>query len=314
MRWATARRVLRQPGGMVGVTILILILLVAFFGPLVSPHSPTATLSTPSAPSSGAYPLGTDYLGRDVLSRLLHGGESVILIGLSATLIAYAIGVLLGMYAGYRGGAGDMVAMRAVDVALAFPPLLVLLILVAGAGDHIWVLIAGVVAVQAPPISRITRTAALSVAHLPYVEAAQARGDRTLTIWRKDVFPNILPPLLADFGVRFAISVILLASMNYLGLGLQPPASDWALMMSENRSGITLNLWAVLAPAIALALLTVGVNLVADAYLRAVTRSDSSSGPWWRLRRRQTAMVTAGAVAVSGVTAGPVGAFDEEVK
>jgi len=129
---------------------------------------------------------------------------------------------------------------------------------------------------------------------MPYVEAAQARGDRTLTIWRKDVLPNILPPLLADFGVRFAISVILVASMNYLGLGLQPPASDWALMMSENLPGITLNLWAVLAPAIALALLTVGANLVADAYLRAVTRSDAGAGPWWRLRRRTEAAVAVG--------------------
>lgn len=313
MRFATARRVLRQPGGVVGTVILVFILVIAFFGPLFSPHPPTATLSTPSSPPSGAYLLGTDYLGRDVLSRLLHGGESVILIGLSATLIAYTIGILLGMYAGYRGGAGDMLAMRAVDIALAFPPLLVLLILVAGAGDHVWVLVAGVVAVQAPPISRITRTASLSVSHMPYVEAAQARGDRTLTIWRKDVFPNILPPLLADFGVRFAISVILIASMNYLGLGLQPPASDWALMMSENRTGITLNLWAVLAPAIALALLTVGVNLVADAYLRAVTRSDSGSGPWWRLRRgaRSRAAVV-GAAAVPAVAGSPA-AFEEEM-
>jgi ABC-type dipeptide/oligopeptide/nickel transport system permease subunit len=302
---------LHQPAGLVGVVIVAFILLLAFIGPFFSPYSPTATLSTPSAPPGGAYTLGTDYLGRDVLSRLLHGGSSVILMGLSATLLSYLIGVLLGMYAGYRGGAGDMIAMRAVDIAFAFPPLLVLLILVAGAGDHVWVLIAGVVAVQSPPISRITRTATLSVSHMPYVEAAQARGDRTRTIWRKDVFPNILPTLLADFGVRFAISVILIASMNYLGLGLQPPASDWALMISENRNGITLNLWAVLAPAIALALLTVGVNLVADAYLRAVTRSDGGAGPRWRMRRR-----TAQADAVAlGPMAPPVAAatLDDEV-
>ena len=189
-----------------------------------------------------------------------------------------------------------MLTMRTVDLFLAFPPLLVLLVLVAGGGEHVWVLIVGVIAVQAPAIARLTRTATLSVRQMPYVEGAQARGDRTATIWRKDIFPNILPPLLADFGLRFAISVILIASMNYLGLGLQPPTADWALMMSENRSGITLNPWGVLAPAIALALLTVGVNLVADAYLRAVTRSaPSARASWWRLRRR--------ADSIDGVTA-----------
>lgn len=280
MRWRTAKRVLRQPTGAVGVFILVVILLVAFIGPFVSPHSPTETLGPPNAPAGAGFPLGTDFLGRDVLSRLLHGGRSVILIGLSSTLVAYLFGVLAGMYAGYRSGIRDMLTMRFVDLLLAFPPLLVLLVLVAGGGEHVWVLVVGVIAVQAPAIARITRTASLSVRHMPYVEAAQARGDGTLTIWRQDIFPNILPPLLADFGLRFSISVILIASMNYLGLGLQPPTADWALMMSENRVGITLNPWGVLAPAIALALLTVGVNLVGDAYLRAVTRSTAQRGTW----------------------------------
>lgn len=275
----------RRPEGIIGTALLVMIVLVAFFGPLLAPQSPTAPLGAPGAAPSGALPLGADFLGRDVLSRLLHGGSSVILIGLTATIGAYIVGVLTGMYAGYRGGLGDTIAMRTVDLALAFPPLLVLLVLVAGAGQHVWVLIVGVVAVQAPAVARIVRTASLSVTQMPYVEAALARGDRTLTIWRKDLFPNILPPLLADFGIRFAISIILVASMNYLGLGLQPPASDWALMMSENRDIIVLNLWGVVAPAIALALLTVGVNLVADAYLHAVRRTVAGGrSQWWRMR------------------------------
>jgi peptide/nickel transport system permease protein len=279
----------RRPEGIIGTALLVLIVLVAFLGPLVAPQSPTAPLGPPGAAASGALPLGADFLGRDVLSRLLHGGSSVILIGLTATICAYIVGVLTGMYAGYRGGLGDTIAMRTVDLALAFPPLLVLLVLVAGAGQHVWVLIVGVAAVQAPAVARIVRTASLSVTRMPYVEAALARGDRTLTIWRKDLFPNILPPLLADFGIRFAISIILVASMNYLGLGLQPPASDWALMMSENRDIIVLNLWGVVAPAIALALLTVGVNLVADAYLHAVRRTVAGGGSqWWRMRRTAT--------------------------
>ena len=311
MRWGTAKRVARQRTGMVGILIVATVLLVAFIGPLFAPNSPTATLAPPNAPPSGMFPLGTDFLGRDVLSRLLYGGRSVILIGLSSTLVAYLVGVLVGMYAGYRAGFKDMITMRTVDLFLAFPPLLVLLVLVAGGGEHVWILIVGVIAVQAPAIARLTRTATLSVGQMPYVEGAQARGDSTATIWRKDIFPNILPPLLADFGLRFAISVILIASMNYLGLGLQPPTADWALMMSENRSGITLNPWGVLAPAIALALLTVGVNLVADAYLRAVTRSVPSAGAsWWRLRRRADSIEGATAPAPGSAAAA---AIEEEL-
>ena len=272
----TFRRMARRPEGAIGPVLVAALLLVAFVGPLVTPNPPTDTLGAPSSGPSGSFPLGTDSLGRDVLSRLLDGGHTVILIGMSATLAAYAVGVLVGMYAGYAGGAGDAITMRGVDLALAFPPLLVLLVLVASAGQQVVVLIIGVVAVQAPAVARIVRTASLSVKQMPYVEAALARGDGTSTIWRRDLFPNILPPLLADFGVRFAVSIILVASLNYLGLGLQPPTSDWALMISENRSAISLNAWAVLAPAIALALLTVGVNLVADSYLHVMTRSPTS--------------------------------------
>jgi len=312
VRWGTARRVLRQPTGAVGVFILVVILLVAFLGPLVSPHSPTETLGPPNSPPGAGFALGTDFLGRDVLSRLLNGGRSVILIGLSSTLVAYVIGVLAGMYAGYRSGVRDMLTMRTVDLLLAFPPLLVLLVLVAGGGAHIWVLIVGVIAVQAPAIARITRTASLSVRQMPYVEAAQARGDGTARIWRADIFPNILPPLLADFGVRFSISIILIASMNYLGLGLQPPTADWALMMSENRVGITLNPWGVLAPAIALALLTVGVNLVGDAYLRALTRSVLPRGTRRsRLRRRSNGTA---AILATLPSSGDAASIDDEVR
>jgi ABC-type dipeptide/oligopeptide/nickel transport system permease subunit len=312
MRFRTAKSVLRQPTGAIGAVIVVVVLFVAFVGPYLARYSPTETLGPPNAPAGGAFLLGTDFLGRDVLARLLNGGRSVILIGLISTLVAYLVGVLTGIYAGYRAGIRDMLTMRTVDLFLAFPPLLVLLVLVASGGEHIWVLVVGVIAVQAPPIARLTRTASLSVKQMPYVEGAQARGDSTLTIWRKDVFPNILPPLLADFGLRFAISIILIASMNYLGLGLQPPTADWALMMSENRVGITLNLWGVVAPAIALALLTVGANLVADAYLRAVTRSvRARDGRWRRLRRGPGGAATA-ASAVGG--AGSAVAVEDDAR
>lgn len=272
MRSATFRRILRQPGGLVGVVLLAVILLFAFLGPIFAPYSPTQTLFAPSTPGNGLV-LGSDFLGRDVLSRLLHGGRSVILIGVSATLSAYIIGVVAGLVAGYKRGFGDAVVLRLADVVVAFPPLLVLLLLIGGFGRHVWILIVGVIVVQTPSIARITRTATLSASKTPYVEAAHARGDTTATILRKDVLPNILPTLLADFGVRFAVSIVLVAGINYLGLGLAPPASDWGLMMTENQDGISLNPAAVLAPAIALAALTVSCNLIGDAYIRAITSS-----------------------------------------
>ncbi len=283
----TLRRTLRYPSGSIGAAILLIIILIAVFGPLFAPHSPNEQLGLASAAPTHRFPLGTDYLGRDVLSRMLSGGRSVLYIGVSATLAAYLIGATLGIFAGYRGGWKDGLTMRGLDVILAFPPLLVLLLLASGAGRHVWVLILGVVIVQVPAIARIARTSALTVSKLAFIEAAQARGDSTLTIWRKDVTPNILPTLLADFGVRFSISIVLVASMNFLGLGLTPPASDWGLMMSENQAAITLNPQAVIGPAVMLALLTVSINLVADAYIRAANGGTRSPRAWRRRRALQ---------------------------
>jgi len=188
--------------------------------------------------------------------------------------------------------------MRTVDVILAFPPLLILLLLVGGFQSHVWVLIVGVVVVQIPPISRLTRAASLSVARSSYVEAARVRGDSTLTIWRKDILPNIMSSLLADFGIRFSMSIILVASMNFLGLGLAPPASDWGLMISENQPYLSLNPMSVIAPAAMLGLLVISVNLVADAYVRATGSSGSGS----RRRRWRPTVIS---VPMTGTTIVP---------
>jgi ABC-type dipeptide/oligopeptide/nickel transport system permease subunit len=135
------------------------------------------------------------------------------------------------------------------------------------------VLIIGVALVQLPGIARIVRTATLEISTRGFVEAAEARGESTPSLLVREILPNIAPIILADFGIRFGYSIILIASVNYLGLGLAPPAADWGLMMSENQQFIAVNVWAVLAPAIMLALLTIGVNLVADAYVRTLGRS-----------------------------------------
>jgi ABC-type dipeptide/oligopeptide/nickel transport system permease subunit len=163
--------------------------------------------------------------------------------------------------------------MRSVDVMLCFPPLLFLLVLIAGAGSSDLVLIVGVAVVQAPQVSRIVRTATLEVSVRGYVEAAIARGERAPAVILREVLPNILVPVLVDAGLRFTYSILIIASVNFLGLGLQPPSSDWALMIGENRSYLAVNAWSVLAPAAMIAILTIGVNLTGDAVARTLGRS-----------------------------------------
>ena len=271
----------RTTSGAIGLALGALILGVALFGPLFAPHGIATPIGAPGQPPSSAAPLGTDFLGRDVLSRLLHGGLSVVWMGTAATTLAYVAGLAVGMIAGYSRTFVDPLLMRSVDVLLAFPALLVLLLLVSGLGAHVAVLILGVVLVQLPGIARLMRTATLETSTRGYVEAAVARGERTAAVLVHDIVPNIAPVMLADFGIRFGYSIILIASMNYLGLGLAPPAADWGVMISENRVLITLNVWSVVAPAIMLALLTISVNLIADAYIRTLGRS-----PLPRARRR----------------------------
>jgi peptide/nickel transport system permease protein len=266
-------RFLRSTSGVVGVTIVLLVVLVAVFGRYFAPHDPNAPVGNPLTSPSGGALLGTDDLGRDVFSRLLYGGRSVLGLAFAATVLAYLIGLAVGLVAGYSRSKADPILMRTVDVMLAFPPLLFLLVLITGAGTGTGVLIVGVAAIQAPGISRIVRTATLEISVRGYVEAAIARGERALAVVVREVLPNILAPVLVDAGLRFTYSILIIASVNFLGLGLQPPKSDWALMISENRQYISLNSWAVLAPAAMIALLTIGINLTGDAIARSLGRS-----------------------------------------
>ena len=221
-------RFLRRPGGAIGVTIVLFVVAVAVFGPLVAPHPPTQPIGLPLAGPSSNAPLGTDFLGRDVLSRVLYGGRSVLGLAAAATALAYLFGLSIGLAAGYSRSLVDPALMRTVDVMLAFPPLLFLLVLIAGAGTSVAVLIIGVAVIQAPQISRIVRTATLEVSVRGYMEAAIARGERAPAVILREVLPNILGPVLVDAGLRFTYSILIIASVNFLGLGIQPPSSDWA--------------------------------------------------------------------------------------
>jgi ABC-type dipeptide/oligopeptide/nickel transport system permease subunit len=260
-------------GGRIGATLLALIVLLAIFGPLFAPHSTTTPVGIPGVGPSSSAPFGLDFLGRDVLSRVLGGGRSTLLLGGAATAITYLVGITVGLVAGYARSIADPLLMRTVDVFLSFPALLVMLLFVTAFGGGREVLIGAAAIVLFPGVARIVRTATLEVSTKGYVEAAVARGERTVNVLRREILPNIAPSIVADLGIRFSWSIILIASVNYLGLGLRPPTADWGLMVSENREIISSNPLALLAPAAILALLIISVNLVGDAYIRQRARS-----------------------------------------
>lgn len=257
----------------VGLAAIAVMLAVAFAGPLLAPHDPTEIVAIPFAPPGDGLLLGADFLGRDALSRFLHGGAIVVVVAVLATGLAYLVGITLGLLVGLVRGAADMATLAAADILVAFPPIILVLMLVAGAGTSMTVAIVAIALVHLPRIVRIVRAVAREVAAREYVEAAIANGESTAHILRHEILPNIWTPVMADFGIRVTASILVYAALSFLGLGQDPPASNWGLMISENRIGLLRQPSVVLAPAIAIAVLAIGVNLVADGIARSVGRS-----------------------------------------
>jgi peptide/nickel transport system permease protein len=259
--------------GRSGLAIVAGILLLALAGPFFSPYSPIDTLTLPLAAPSEQHLLGTDVLGRDVLARFLHGGRVLIVVAFLSTILAYLVGIPLGITVGYRGGALDLAVIGVADLILAFPAIVFVLVLLAAAGSRLSIVVLGIATINLPRVVRISRTATNDLANREFVEAAVARGEALPSIIRLDILPNIWTPLLADFGIRLTGSVILFSSLSYLGFGQQPPAADWGLMISENRAGLFIQPWVVAVPAVTLALLCIGVNLIADGVARSAGHS-----------------------------------------
>jgi peptide/nickel transport system permease protein len=270
--------VLRSMTGGVGVVLGGTVLLIGVFGPFFAPHSPAALVGAPFSLPSARFPLGTDVLGRDVVSRVLCGGRTVIALAGAATVLGYVGGLTIGLVAGYNQRRADTVLMRIVDVLLAFPPILFLLVLATGAGPSPETLVIGVAITHVPSIARIVRAATLEVARKGYVEAAVARGERSWYILRREIAPNVLHAILADVGIRLTWSILLVAAVNFLGLGLQPPHADWALMIAENRSGLSIQPWAVVVPGLLIAALTIACNLIGDAIAESLGVSPRLDG------------------------------------
>jgi peptide/nickel transport system permease protein len=269
------RAVVASRQGRIGVVLAAVVLFVIVFGRFFTPYPPNAIgVGDNVAGPSSSHLLGTDSLGRDTLSRLLTGGTTIIVIPLIAVGLACAIGGTLGMLGAYKGGGADGLIARAFDLVMALPPLLVVLVAIAGLGTSNLVLVIAITLAYMPRMGRIVRGATQGVITLEYVAAAQARGERTGAILFREVLPNIVAPTTADFALRITYGVIFVATLNFLGLGVQPPQADWGAMVAEGRGFMNVNPLATLAPAAMIALLSIALNLVADALSEHLTRGD----------------------------------------
>jgi peptide/nickel transport system permease protein len=252
----------------VGAFLALLVILIAFIGPLVG-ASPLAFTTSPFSPPGGSNGLlGGDDLGRDVLARTLSGGWELLLMAIATTVIAVLLGAVVGVTAAYRRGAFDTVVMRIADVILAIPQLVFALVILSMIGPKWWLIVLAVAAAQAPQVARVMRAAAQDVCERDFVKVVAAWGVPPRTVIRRHVLPSLLTALMVEFGLRLSFSIVIIAGLNYLGLGTQPPSPNWGVMISENQVGLASNPWGVLAPAILLGVLAVGTNMFADAIAR----------------------------------------------
>jgi peptide/nickel transport system permease protein len=253
-----------------GLVLTAFIVVLAVCGPLVAPHHPSSFVGLPFQPPSAEAWLGTDNLARDVFSRVLHGGWSVLSLSTAATVIGMGLGVGLGLIAGYASEWFDELLMRLLDVLLAFPTIVFVLLIVSIKGPDLWLIVLTVGIGHAPRIARVARGATLEVAGRDYVQAVEALGVARWRILLGEILPNITSPLLVEFGLRLAYSVAIIAALSFLGMGVQPPAADWGLMINENRVGLLIQPYSVFVPVLLIGVLTVGVSLIADGLSRAI--------------------------------------------
>ena len=258
----------------VGLALVVLVVLLALVGPLAAPHAPDAFVGIPSQSPSGRFPLGTDYLGHDVLSRVLWGGRSVVWMAFAAASLGVGLGALAGMLAAYSRGGVDDVLMRGMDVVLAFPQIVFVLLFVSLLGPRLWLIVLMVALSWVPQVARVARGITAEVIHREYVESAELLGLPRRRILVREILPNVTTPLGVEYGLRLTWSIALIAAVSFLGFGIQPPNADWGLMINENRDILTVQPWAVIVPALCIALFAVGVNLVTEGFARAVAGID----------------------------------------
>ena len=255
-----------SPAGTAGLVLLGIVALAVAAGPSVAPYDPQAfdPIARLQGPSV-AHWLGTDQFGRDLLSRILHGARETILFGVGATAIGVAAGSLIGVSAGVVGGVVDNVTMRVLDGLMAVPDLLFALLIVTVLGGGVLHAMLAIAVAFTPGMARIARSAVLSVRTRDYVLAARARGESALYIITREVLPNAVGPIIVETTIRIAFAIMIGATLGFLGLGAQPPSSEWGLMVAEGRQYMFRSAWLVVVPGIAIAVAALGFNLAGDA-------------------------------------------------
>ena len=247
-----------------GLTIVLLNLVVFLIGPLLAPYGQNEIVGSPFDPPSAQFWFGLDQNGRDMFSRLLAGAQMSIGVSLAASLISFAVGIPLGFLAAILGGWVDTVLSRIVDTVMCIPVLISALVVLQALGSSIPVLIFTIALLDSTRVFRLSRVVAQGITVLEYAETARLRGENMVWLVTREILPNALPPLIAEFGMRFCFTFLFLAGLSFLGLGIQPPFADWGGMVKDNQQAILYGLYAPLFPAAAIALLTIGVNLVVD--------------------------------------------------
>ncbi|MGI8445819.1 MAG: ABC transporter permease [Streptosporangiaceae bacterium] len=271
---ASAASAARTPRGATGLGLAGFVVAVAVIGPLVAPEPPSALLTLPFAKPSGRFLLGADFLGRDVLSRVLDGGWLLLLMAAAATALGIAAGAAAGISAAYLRGRPDGLIMRTVDVILAFPQLVFALLLLSILGPKLWLIVLAVGLTHAPAVARVLRSATLDISERDFVKVAELQGMRPAAVMAKEILPSLSTPLMVEAGLRLTYSIIIMAGLAFLGFGQPPPSPSWGTMINENRAGLALNPWTVIIPALLIALLTIGTNLLTDAVGRAALGVD----------------------------------------
>jgi len=274
-RWARIRLDLAKSPmtAKFGLLVILIYVVVALFAPLIAPYGEAEVFPIPYAPWSSEFIFGTDQIGRDIFSRLIYGARNTVGIAVATTALAFIIGGILGLAAAIARGWLDQLLSRTVDVLMAIPSLIFALVLLSIFGSTVTNLIIIIAVLDSTRVFRLTRAVSINVVVMDYVEAARLRGEGLIWIMRREILPNIMPPLIAEFGLRFCFVFLTTAALSFLGVGIQPPTADWGSMVRENASLIQFAQYDIkagltpLLPAAAIALLTVAVNFVVDWFL-----------------------------------------------
>ena len=261
----------------VGILIILVCAGGAVLAPWIAPFDPNLPLGSRWEPPSAEHWLGLDQIGRDMLSRILYGGRISIGLALLATILAFAVGIVAGFAAAVFGGWVDILLSRTADVILSIPILMSALIIISGFGTSTTVLVLTIGFLYSVIVFRVARAVAMNIAVLDYVEVARLRGEGLMWVILREILPNALPPLAAEFGLRFCFAFLFVAALSFLGLGVQPPDADWGSMVKESALAIPAGIAAPLYPAAAIALMTIGVNLVVDWLLSMYSRPQGEN-------------------------------------